>query len=336
MKVITCASFYGTGSSAITDMLSECKDVYSLGNYEYRFLQDPHGISDLEYNVVENNHRHNTSNAIKEYLKYIKTLNGMAYGNSYKIFGNKLNEFTKDFVASITELGVNTWWHIDRVNRGPLFIIVDRLYSIIKRIIHGEINSEVKYSLLQGREPAYYTSIDEEIFLKCVKKYTDNLFSCVNKEKKPYVLVDQLVPPSNTMRYTRYLNNIKVVVVDRDPRDIYILEKKVWKWGVIPCEDVRDYVEWFKITRKKATSIGDDPEKVLRIKFEDLIYKYDEERKKVLEFVGISLQSKFNQKSQFNPDISINNTAVYKDYPEEIENIKYIEHSLPEYLYNFS
>lgn len=125
MKVITCASFYGTGSGAITDMLSECKDVYSLGNYEYRFLQDPHGMSDLEYDVVENNHRHNTSNAIKGYLKYIKTLNGMAHGNSYKIFENKLNEFTEEFVASITELGVNTWRHIDRVNRGPLFIIVD-------------------------------------------------------------------------------------------------------------------------------------------------------------------------------------------------------------------
>ena len=76
MRIITCASYYGSGSSAVTDLISESSEVFSLGEYEYRFLQDPNGISDLEYNIIDNNHRHNTSNSIKEYIKYVKTLYG--------------------------------------------------------------------------------------------------------------------------------------------------------------------------------------------------------------------------------------------------------------------
>ena len=57
-----------------------------------------------------------------------------------------------------------------------------------------------------------------------------------NKEHKPYLMVDQIVPPSNIQRFVRYFKDIKVIVVDRDPRDLYILAKYVWKDPVVPCE----------------------------------------------------------------------------------------------------
>ena len=46
MKVITCASYYGCGSSAVTDLISEYEGVKSLTNYEFRFIHDIDGISD--------------------------------------------------------------------------------------------------------------------------------------------------------------------------------------------------------------------------------------------------------------------------------------------------
>ena len=60
MRFITCASYYGSGSSVITDFVSEFSEVYSYGDFEFRFIQDPDGISDLEYNLVENFNRHNS------------------------------------------------------------------------------------------------------------------------------------------------------------------------------------------------------------------------------------------------------------------------------------
>lgn len=44
MKIITCASYFGTGSSAVTDFVSEFNSVYSCTNMEFRFIQDPDGI----------------------------------------------------------------------------------------------------------------------------------------------------------------------------------------------------------------------------------------------------------------------------------------------------
>ena len=59
MKIITCASYYGSGSSALTDLVAEYENVKDLTNYEFRFLYDIDGVSDLEYHLVENHDRHN-------------------------------------------------------------------------------------------------------------------------------------------------------------------------------------------------------------------------------------------------------------------------------------
>ena len=52
MKVISCASFRNTGSSAVTDLISEYDSVHSLTRYEFRFVHDTDGIMDLEYNLI--------------------------------------------------------------------------------------------------------------------------------------------------------------------------------------------------------------------------------------------------------------------------------------------
>ena len=52
IKFISCASYYGSGSSVVTDFVSEFDTVYSFTNEEFRFLQDPDGVSDLEYNLI--------------------------------------------------------------------------------------------------------------------------------------------------------------------------------------------------------------------------------------------------------------------------------------------
>lgn len=335
MRIITCASYYGTGSSAITDLLSECNCVFSLGESEYRFLQDPHGISDLEYAIIENNHRHNTSDAIKEFIRYTNSLHGFGYANTYGVFGKEFDDATKEFVGDIVELQTKTWWHKDRIDKGRLFCIIDRCYSLFMRLIKNEIRSEAKYSLLQNRESGYYTSIDEEHFIAAVQRYVERLVDSVNKENKPFVMVDQMVPPTNTQRYVRYFKDVKVIVVDRDPRDVYLLEKKKWKWGIIPYNNVEDYCKWFKITRYNNTSQYENPEKILRIQFEDLVYDYENTRNTILNFVGITNLSTCKKKTKFVPEVSKENTNLQLRYMEESENIKYIEKELGNYLYDF-
>ena len=74
--------------------------------------------------------------------------------------------------------------------------------------------------------------------------------------------------------------------------------------------------------------------KVLRIRFEDLIYNYDDEVKRITKFLGFTSKDHINKKSRFDPDISIKNTQLFrkKEYQEES---KIIERELEKYLYNF-
>ena len=86
MRVISCASYYGTGSSAITDYVSEFDGVFSMTNEEFRFIQDPDGIDDLEFHLVENHNRHNAGHALKRYMRLVDFYNGNVFGRKYAPF----------------------------------------------------------------------------------------------------------------------------------------------------------------------------------------------------------------------------------------------------------
>ena len=74
--------------------------------------------------------------------------------------------------------------------------------------------------------------------------------------------------------------------------------------------------------------------KVLRIKFEDLIYNYDKELKKIEKFLNFKKEEHINPKSRFNPEISIKNTQLFNK-KEYIKEVKIIEKELSNYLYDF-
>lgn len=332
--IITCTGYYGTGSSAITDLFSEFDHVCSLGEYEYRFLHEPDGISDLEHHIIENNNRHNTSDAIKRFLRYTDNLVKYGYGG-YDVFGHRFKEITAQFVEKITELKTNTWWNKDRIDKGRFFCMADRVYSGLRRAVCGEWHSEVRYSLLAGREPSYYTAIDRETFIGYVREYIRALMKEVNTKELPFIMVDQMVPPTNTKRYIDYFDDVRIIVVDRDPRDVYLLEKYRWKWGVIPVKDVDEYVEWYRITRKYAMAEQEDAEHVMRLPFEDLIYRYEETLERLLTFVGTDHKNHLRPRAVFSPEVSRKNTNLKKEYPKEASAIEKIEAELTDHLYDF-
>ena len=334
MRVITCASYYGTGSSAITDLFSECRSVFSFGDYEYRFLQEPDGISDLEYNVVENNHRHNTSDSIKRFLKYMDNNKKFGYGG-YDIFGSNYELLVNKYVSDITELITFSWWNKDRIDKGRLFCLIDRVYSFVRRMYSGGLRTEKKFSLLQNHELGYFTAIEEQEFIEKTQLFVEELLDSAMPDKRDFVMVDQMVPPTNIDRYVRYFKDVRVIVVDRDPRDLYLLEKLYWQWGVIPVHKVSDFVKWFEITRKHSDGSQDYSDCILRLKFEDLVYKYDETKERLFAFVGLNGNDHIDKKKYFNPSISIKNTNLFSRHPGYNNDIRYIEEHLEKYIYNF-
>lgn len=329
MKIISCASYYGSGSSAVTDLLSEFENIYSLTDYEFRFVHDPDGISDLEYNLVENFNRHNSGHAIKRFLKLSQFNSGKFFNKRYEpFFNNKYMEITKEYVSKLIDFKFNGYWFYDLYDRGWIYYYIKQLQSKILKILFNG-----KYTIL-SKEMTYAAHPTEEKFLFETKKYINNLLMVANKENKPYVMVDQIVPSSNLERYLRYFNDIFVLVVDRDPRDIFVLEKYYWKTKVIPTEDVNIFCDWYLYARENKNECQDS-QKILYVQFEDLIFNYDEKISEIIRFLNLSETNHMKKFDFFNPKKSENNTQVWKKTKIDESEISIIENRLKKYLYPF-
>ena len=68
MKILTCAGYFSSGSSAVTDLFSEYEKVSAVGDYEFRFLHDIDGVSDLEFHLTECHNRHNSRSCRNAHL----------------------------------------------------------------------------------------------------------------------------------------------------------------------------------------------------------------------------------------------------------------------------
>ena len=122
MRFISCASYYGSGSSAITDFVSEFDSVYSFTDEEFRFVQDPDGVSDLEYNLVENFNRHNSGHAIKRYKKLVDFYCGNMFGKKYeKFFHGNWKKYSEEYIDDLTDFTYHGWWQYDLMDKGDFF-----------------------------------------------------------------------------------------------------------------------------------------------------------------------------------------------------------------------
>ena len=335
MKFISCASYFGTGSSAITDYVSEFENVHSFTDYEFRFLQDPDGISDLEYNLIENHNRHNSGYALKKYKKLVDYFSGNFFVKRYEpFFNNQWRVISYRYIDELTDLTYKGYWYYDVKDKGLLFLLLVRLINkILQKTIW--INKDISNLNELPNEKTLCSYPNKERFLKSTKNYIEELFAIANYDNKPFLMVDQIVPPSNINRFLRYFDDIHVFIVDRDPRDLFLLAKYDWKIHIIPTENADVFCEWYRYTRAHRKNEKFDIDKVLFIQFEDMIYKYEETTNKINDFLGLSKNQHTSPKQYFNPDKSAKNTKVWlRDSGYQKEAFQIAE-ALPEYLYDF-
>lgn len=340
MRIVTTTGYYGTGSSAITDLLQEYSSVASLGSsFECRIAHDMYGISDLEYYLVENYHRHNSSTAINNF----KRLMGI-YGldkkirleNYPKVFGDVFQKAVTEYIECLAPMTYRGGSHADLYSMSNLQIqyikFANRIFTILNKYHFTTDDDTYKNHKRPPLDKAIENvtsniSYPREYFYEATKKFTRELFSAVASDDYEYIMVDQLVPPTNTQRYIRYFDEIKVISVDRDPRDIYYLEKYYWRGCVVPT-NVDEFIAWYKSTRAHKKYEIDNPDNILRINFENLVLDYDDYVEKIEKFLGLSSEQHLRARACFDPNVSIKNIGKWKDDGREVENMIKIEKEL--------
>ena len=331
MKIITCTGYGGTGSSAITDLLKEFNNITCPGDFEFRFLQDPFGVRDLEYALIENNQRLNTDYFIKKFKKQINYLHDTRVNNYEKYFNNKFLKYSFEYIDNLIDNQWTGFWHKDIEESNFLKKCIYYLERAFQKYILKKKEGGAEYINRFLKINMYYSNPKEKFYIE-TKKYLKNLFLEIDKNSLNTIALDQLVPPNNIEPYFNYFEDLKVIVVDRDPRDIFLLNKMFWKELWIPAE-IDTFISWYKNIRNNNTYRKNN-KNILFINFEELIYSYQETLEKIYKFLDIKEINHISKKKFFNPEVSIKNTKLYIN-PEKIytKDIRKIEKELKEFLY---
>lgn len=144
----------------------------------------------------------------------------------------------------------------------------------------------------------------------------------INKDSNKILVCDQLLLPQNLYRVPRYFdeNDIKIIVVNRDPRDMYVLSKYIWpRMGskkIFP-DTPEEFINFYKGLYNIEKRITDS--RIKRIAFEDLVYSYDNMVEEIEQFLCISSNLHTQKFKIFKPEISIKNTQNFL-IKEEWEN----------------
>ncbi len=342
---ITTTGYYSTGSSAVYDLLREYSPCTEELNgdtpIEHIFLYMPNGLFDLEDKLLIGNSIHRSDEAMNAFYQAMKDL----YENNYQVFGNYKKRYGTRFMAAVekliedlTEYRVEgNWYYDNKMQFSLVHTAASTLHMICKKPINANFFENIGHRDKYCDNITRYAFPTKEGFYPKASSFIREFFAMAKGNGQGVLLLDHLILPHNLFRLPRYLESdeLKVIIVDRDPRDVYIdIRKRQERDGEIPPipVDPIDYVRFWRALRE-SEKIVQLPKQVLRIQYEDLFYKYEKTVALVERFAGLTPdQHKFPGRF-FNPTMSKIYLNQYKADSKWTTTIKYIENNLQKYLY---
>lgn len=284
------------------------------------------------------------------------------------IFGNKFYEYSMEYAESLIDLKTRAPWPFAEMTQSFYELVIKLLLPRVKgwrakllraallpvgwipgmvfpkyakdfRNMMASITDPLITARTHGNNKSGYALIDwPEVdliiasgacFYEKTKIYLERILSIPVKENEVHTIVfHNGFEPFNPWRPLRYFNDAKCIVVDRDPRDIYVTACTYSEgyndnpnvYGKIAFSfDVELFIKRCEILRRK-TNMAQDPEgKVLRLRFEELVMDYEGILNRIYEFLGESKETHINKLQFFNPSLSCKNVGIWKNYSQQDE-----------------
>ena len=342
---IIVTGYFGSGSSAVLDLLSEYESVGSVvknkaGGYEHTTFYHPGGIFDLEDKLLKNNDIHRSDEALSTFKKEMFRLNNNNfgwYGSFNTLFGDKFEIILNTFIENLHPFKINARYYgqCEKVIFNPFKIPL----QIAARVLLG------RTIYVWGRQFIYYTKKPEmnvafpteEEYFNAAKTFVKSYMDLFKEPAKENTVFDRLVLCHNLYRVPNYFDDdTRIIKVKRDIRDVYIFNKYLWKKinaGSMYPNDINTFLDYWKRIHKIEKEVNDY--RILTINFEDLIYKYEETVRQIEQHCQLSADDHKNKKTLFVPKKSIKNTQVYKLNTEWKKELEDLEKKFPQDLYEF-
>lgn len=334
--IIGTTGFGESGSSALTNILEEFECVSTViggATFECKFFSN--NLFQLE-TALRNELFVNA--AVKEMLYQAK----LASNDQFYI-----TNFGKDFFFNSTMEYIKTvtgsWFGGMYSERDADLIPKEEIKNFKRAMSLFENLYKNKYGLyeqyywrpsFQTVTEQYYGKFDNE-FYKKTQAYTSKIFTPIAQNKR-FILVDALFRPESVVHELNWFLNAKCLIGDRDPRDLYVINKMYKGEPYLPTWTVETYIDWFKTYRSCNRRNAEHFDTILQLKFEDLIYNYEGSLTKIKNFLNLKDSEHIKKGQVFIPEKSQTNTQLFRKYPQYSKDIEKIEKELEEFCYPYS
>lgn len=334
-----------TGKTVVTDILKEFDDFnVPAHTAEFNLIRIQGGLLDL-YNALEEDWSPIRSDAaIRRFKKVVLKLgtkasfrkpsslfiaNGMNYNN---YFNNKFFDITDRYLKSLIDYTYNIEWPYLSIDKGHVNQFWERINRTLnkKKIFHSEVYGSIK-----------------DNFIENTRNYIDELFNSTSFDGPKNFVLHNGVEPFNPTRGLNLFNNAKIIIVHRDPRDVYASNfvknevfspsfevKRHWdlKMGLTSADNIETFIKRQKAQYDRVKSSNDDS-RILRLSFEQIVMNYESSIKSICAFLNISEQQQIRKGQFFKPELSKKNIGLWKLMKDQT-NISLIENQLNKYCYN--
>lgn len=318
--IIGICGFSWSGSGAVLDFIRDFNET-QVGESEFIFPYYPGSLVDLDFAV--NNACCKCISSVIAFHRF-KKAGKLLLEKSTK---RKINSLMDEYISSL----IDCKW-VGSV-QGTDEILKKNFCSRLFKKICWKFPKFGEHIRHMNKSPYVdcYLSIKPKDFTEKTQQFIDGVLASSGFNLNKNIFLDQPFPGNNPRICMKYFRDSKCIIVNRDPRDLYLLAKVYYK-GValsIPTDSVEAFINFYQSMRK----MEENSPNILSINFEDLIYDFKNSSQKILDFCNLDEKDYFM--NNFDPNKSINNTQLFNIDTKFCDDIKIIEKALSCYLYNF-
>jgi hypothetical protein len=353
MKLIDVSGYGHSGKTAVTDILREVRGIHAHHpTFEFNLLRLADGVFDLKKSVYDDWSPIRSDFAIKRFTALCDVLNPIYSTELNPNFQDICTTYINSFI--VDELYVD--WYDNLYNR-PRGRLKAGIKFILKKA-HSELLVKQLLRLIKKNQRSGTGSknivylIDGENFIAKTRQFLEELL-CLEYKQNSTVVTNNAFEPFNPTLGLNLFTNAYCVIVDRDPRDIYLSsriseglfipdyekenETYSLQYGInlkrnfLGSHDIDTFIRRQKIYRKNAV-LQNRNNRIIRVKYEHFVLNYENTLMKLLRKLHIDATDHINKFKYFNPEKSRANVRLWEKYPH-ISELKLIERELKEYLY---
>lgn len=333
LQVVDISGYSFSGKSAVFDLLCEFEGYFSYSKeFEFDLIRVQGGILDLKNALVDNWSPVRSSEAVRNFYKLIRIIGGptgafskfTTSGAHYDRVFPGFSEASKRYIESLIDASWQCEWPF------PLYSC-DTFSLALKKITR-------KFGFNKN-ETVYLSRLSGELFIKKTQTYFNEIFSSISSQGAKAFILNNAFEPFYPEKSIELIEFAKSIVVDRDPRDVYLSALYAGKVeNVLVGEaaiggSIENFIKRFKLYHNDINKKIDN---IYRLNFESLALDYHSEVNRICLFLGEDLGIHKKKGSVFNPSISAGNIGLWKSLSnkELIKDIRLIEFELPEFCLN--